>query len=70
MRLLKFKYRKIPRPMFGTIDACQKYSQPEIGGNGAITQDELKCLPYISPPLAPGVRLVPSSAGSAGVYGG
>ncbi len=68
MRLVKFKYGKIPKPTFPVCKDAGNAASSETVVDGVITQDELKCLPLNPTPGAQNAKLVASAAGSAGVH--
>ncbi len=70
MRLVKFKYEKIPKPILPVCKDGEKPAPLETVAESVITQDELKCLPPNPSPKAQGVKLVASAARSAGVHCG
>jgi hypothetical protein len=70
MKLLKFKYEKIPRPSLAKIKHGSETDRPKLPSDSAISQDELDCLPPLPPILVSDAKLVASTAGSVGVYTG
>jgi hypothetical protein len=70
MRLVKFKYGKIPKPTFPVCEDAGNAASSETVVDAVITQGELNCLPPNPTPGAQNAKLVASAAWTAGVHSG